>query len=92
MVSSSRKINAQVYVIDVCHMIQLMRNLLGDYKTIYGDKGGKCTCICWQYIEALNDLQKDLGFSLANKLKKGHILWTNECQRGCSDIKCLCSC
>ena len=32
--------------------------------------------IKWQYIEALNSVQEDLDFSLANKLKKQHILWT----------------
>ena len=32
--------------------------------------------INWHYIEALNDIQENLGFSLANKLKKKHVLWT----------------
>ena len=32
--------------------------------------------IQWQYFEALNSVQEDLGFSLANRLKKQHILWT----------------
>ena len=29
----------------------------------------------WQYIEQLNTVQEMLGFSLANKLRKKHILW-----------------
>ena len=38
------KSNVCVYVIlNVCHLI---RNLLGDYKTIHDDKAGKCTFIC----------------------------------------------
>ena len=28
------------------------------------------------YIEALNDIEEHFGFSLANKLKKKHVLWT----------------
>ena len=47
------KSNAQVYgTFNVCHMIKLIRNLLGDYKTIHDDKGGECTYICWQNTEA----------------------------------------
>ena len=42
------KSSTLVYVIfDVCHMIKLMRNLLGDYKAICDDKGGVGTYICW---------------------------------------------
>ena len=29
----------------------------------------------WSYMEQLNQVQEDIGFSLANKLKKRHILW-----------------
>ena len=32
--------------------------------------------IKWQYIEELNNVQQDLGFTLGNKLKKKHIAWT----------------
>ena len=32
--------------------------------------------INWHCIEALNDIQENLTFSLANKLKKKHVLWT----------------
>ena len=31
--------------------------------------------IKWQYIEELNNVQQDLGFTLGNKLKKKHIAW-----------------
>ena len=68
--------NSKIYVIfDVCHLIKLMRNLLGDYKVIcHQDRNGQLHAIRWQYIENLNNLQEDMGFSFA-KLKK-HILWT----------------
>ena len=31
--------------------------------------------IKWEYIDRLNDVQEELGFSLANKLTKKHIIW-----------------
>ena len=56
-------------------MIKMMRNLLGDYKIICHEDDDCLEKIEWQYIEQLNAVQEDLGFSLANKLKKKHILW-----------------
>ena len=54
-----------------------MRNLLGDHKVIYHeDENGQLHPIKWQYIENLNNLQEDIRFSFADKLKKKHILWT----------------
>ena len=65
----------RIYVVfDVCHMIKLMRNLLGDKKILCQEIDRKSHKIEWSYIEALNNLQEDLGFSLANKLKKQHIV------------------
>ena len=53
----------RIYVIfDVCHMIKLMRNLLGDYKVIQHDE----KLIRWQYIESLNSLQEDEGLVMGN--------------------------
>ena len=70
-VSSSR-----VHVIfDVCHMLKLMRNMLGDFKTIYTEENGELKEINWHYIQRLNGLQETLGLSLANKLKRKHIVW-----------------
>ena len=40
------------------------------------DRNGMLHAIKWQYIENLNNLLEDMGFSFANKLKKKHILWT----------------
>ena len=66
----------RIYVVfDVCHMIKLRRNLLGDQKVLCQEIDRKSRKIQWSYIEALNNLQEDLGFSLANKLKKQHIVW-----------------
>ena len=69
--------NEKIHVIfDICHMIKVMRNLLGDYKVITTYQNGKMNAIRWEYIENLNTLQEELGFALANKLKKKHTLWT----------------
>ena len=53
-----------------------MQNLLGDKKVIQHVENGQAHMINWHYIEVLNDIQENLGFSLANKLKKKHVLWT----------------
>ena len=57
-------------------MIKLMQNLLGDQKIICYEENGTIQRIKWQYIKALNSIQEDLRLSLANRLKKQHILWT----------------
>ena len=69
-------------IFDVCHMLKLIRNLLGDKKVIYADTNGNLMPIKWQYIEELNNVQQDLGFTLGNKLKKKHIAWTKFCIGG----------
>ncbi len=67
---------SRIYVIfDVCHMLKLMRNLLGDLKEMRTSQGGKAELIKWCYIEALNNIQENLGFTLANKLKKVHLMY-----------------
>ena len=63
-------------IFDVCHMVKLLRNLLVDKKVICHEQNGKLEEIRWWYIESLNRLQEDLGFSFANKLKNQHIKWT----------------
>ena len=69
--------NAKVHVIfDVCHMTELMQKLLGDQKVICYEENGTIQRIKCQYTEALNSVEEDLGLSLANRLKKQHILWT----------------
>ena len=54
-----------------------MWNLLGDQKVICYEENGTLQRIKWQYIEALNCVQEDLQFSLANRLKKQFLLWTD---------------
>ena len=72
-----QKMSSRIYIVfDVCHMLKLMRNLLGDYKVICKQEDGELKQIKWQYIEDLNSIQEELGFALSNKLKKKHIMWT----------------
>lgn len=54
-------------------MIKLLRNLLGDYKVLYKD--GTQEKIEWQFHKEICNLQEDLGFSFANKLKRKHVLY-----------------
>ena len=68
--------HSRIHIIfDICHMIKLMCNLLGDYKEICTERNGKLLPINWKFIENLNTIQEDLGFVFANKLKKKHIMW-----------------
>jgi hypothetical protein len=63
----------KVYVLlDICHMLKLIRNTLGE-KHILIDKDGEK--ICWDYIVALEKLQNKEGLRLGNKLKLAHIKW-----------------
>ena len=68
----SRKVHV---VFNIYHMIKLMRNLLGDYQTISHSANGEVSLIQWEFIDKLNNLQESLGLSLANKLKKKHVVW-----------------
>ncbi|CAB4019071.1 DNA transposase THAP9 [Paramuricea clavata] len=68
--------NKTIYVIlDVCHMLKLARNSLGDKKVFHTDTGAK---ICWNYITELYNVQKSDVLHLGNKLKTKHIKWHNQ--------------
>ena len=67
---------SKIHVIfDICHMLKLVRNLLGDTKELQVHQNGCVKRIQWKYIEALNNVQENLGLSLANKLRKKHLLF-----------------
>ena len=61
-------------VLDVCHMLKLLRNALAD-GGVFQTRGGK---IRWQNIEELNILQEKEGLRLGNKLKLAHIQWRKQ--------------
>ena len=66
----------KVYVLlDVCHMLKLVRNTLGE-GGILVDKNG-CT-ISWQYITELHKLQENEGLRLGNKVRTAHIQWRQQ--------------
>jgi hypothetical protein len=68
--------NTTLYVIlDVCHMLKLARNSLGDLKVFYTESGD---IISWQYITRLYNIQKGDLLNLGNKLKSTHIRWHNQ--------------
>ena len=56
-------------------MIKLICNPLGDNRIILNETGHGTERIEWKYIEQLNNLQEDIGFTFANRLKKKHIIW-----------------
>ena len=59
-------------LLDVCHMLKLIRNTLGEGGILIDKDGGR---ICWDYIIALERLQNEEGLRLGNKLKLAHIRW-----------------
>ena len=68
--------NKTLYVIlDICHMLKLARNSLGDMKLFFTESGNK---ICWQFITDLYNVQKTDVLHLGNKLTSTHIKWHNK--------------
>ena len=59
----------EVYLLlDVCHMLKLIRNILAS-QTIYNGNGQQ---IKWSYIETLHKIQQD-SLRAGNKLRTAHI-------------------
>lgn len=56
-------------MLDACHMLKLVRNILGSEKELYTSDG----VVKWIYIQKLHDIQLQEGFKLGNKLSKSHI-------------------
>ncbi len=64
--------NQRVYVIlDLVHMLKLVRNSLGSSKVICSPSG----VVKWDYIQNLHELQEETGLRAGNKLQKTHIQW-----------------
>ena len=62
-------------MMDVCHMIKLVRNCLGDMGLLVDSTGQP---IQWAHIAALHQLQESEGLRLGNKLKSSHIEWRKQ--------------
>ena len=56
--------------LDPCHSLKLLRNCLGDHKSIIDDKGNM---IRWEYFTKLHEIQINEGLHLANKLRTQHV-------------------
>ena len=66
----------------MCHMLKLIRNLLDDRKVINHEENGTLMPIKWQYIDALNNIQEDLGFHTCEQVEEySHCL--DEAQNEC---------
>ena len=62
-------------LLDVCHMLKLVRNTLAEKGIILDKNNGK---ILWQYLVELEKLQAAEGLRLGNKLKQAHIKWAQQ--------------
>jgi hypothetical protein len=62
-------------ILDVCRMLKLARNSLGDLKVFYTESGD---IISWQYITGLYNIKKGDILNLGNKLISTHIRWHNQ--------------
>jgi hypothetical protein len=65
----------KVYVVlDACHMIKLVRNMLQAYQSIRSDKG----VVIWRLISDLHETQMELGLRFANRLSNNHITFQSQ--------------
>lgn len=63
---------------DNCHMLKLVRNALGNKRTLYDQYDEK---IEWCYIEKLVGLIKSHGFALTHKLTRAHLQWKRKAMK-----------
>ena len=61
------------FMLDTCHMLKLVRNMLATLKVITYTEEGVTHFIQWRYIEALLDLQESDTLFAANKLTLKHV-------------------
>lgn len=62
-------------ILDVCHMLKLLRNSLADIGILKSASG---QYIKWQYIDELDKLQESEGLRLGNKLRNAHLQWRRQ--------------
>ncbi|KAL1443572.1 hypothetical protein MTO96_030264 [Rhipicephalus appendiculatus] len=60
------------FLLDACHALKLLRNLLGDKGVLLSATYGT---VLWKHIKALQELQEKEGLCAANKLTKAHIAY-----------------
>lgn len=62
-------------MLDVCHMLKLVRNALASYRKMKDSQG---RVVDWSLIERLHELQEREGLHLANRLRSAHIDWSKQ--------------
>ena len=62
-------------LLDVCHMLKLVRNTLGSCGIVKDGAGEKAE---WSFIQELCQLQESEGFHLGNKLRPAHVAWKSQ--------------
>lgn len=68
--------NERVHImLDVCHMVKLIRNTLADWGLLVDGEG---RVINWNYFKDLVHLQKTEGLHAANKLCRRHVYYKRE--------------
>ncbi|XP_060760936.1 uncharacterized protein LOC132870934 [Neoarius graeffei] len=68
--------NQRVHVLlDICHMLKLIRNTLASGWVLTNHEGGK---ISWNFINELHKLQEEEGLLLGNKLRPAHVQWEKQ--------------
>ena len=65
-------------MLDPCHMIKLVRNWFSQSAVLYNSDRA---AICWKYVCLLEQVQKEKGVHLANKLRERHIYWRPQVQK-----------
>lgn len=74
--------NKKVYaILDICHMLKLIRNGLASLKVILDPDGNE---VNWNFIEKLHAVQQNETLILANKLSKKHINWQRQKMKVCN--------
>ncbi|KAE8748562.1 hypothetical protein FOCC_FOCC004738 [Frankliniella occidentalis] len=66
------------YILDVCHMLKLVRNALGARKKILDVNNN---LVSWDHIDQLHRTQMQEGLRLCNKLTDRHIKWYENKQK-----------
>ena len=61
------------WIFDACHMLKLIRNLLGDLGELVSVENGVKKRIKWEFIQALNDFQQLDSLHLANRISSSYI-------------------
>lgn len=61
-------------LLDVCHMIKLIRNAFGDWGYLFNNGN----CIRWDFIKLLVDIQEKLGLHIATKVRRRHLNYSKE--------------